>query len=257
LIAGGEEAVMQNSQWNLPTVGPYAETLCIPAVLIFHRLCYNLVGTLLSRGSTDFGPLLLTGLDMQIPYVPMFVLPYLFTWGYPGFILGYALFSRIYDHQLFRYFYLSALILTCTECLLWLLFPARISIRVEPEVLALHGWLGELTAYVYRRATPWNVIPSAHIASSYICWLFSAHFATPRHRWGFLVLFFLICLSVLFIKNHFLLDILGGMILGQLIYYAVFLPTYRYRLLHRISGTVMIAICCLAAALAVILYQVL
>jgi membrane-associated phospholipid phosphatase len=248
---------MQNSQSNLPTVGRYAETLCIPAVLIFHRLCYNNVGTLLSRGSTDYSPMLLTGLDACIPYIPVFVLPYLFIWGYAGFIVGYTLFFRIFDHHLFRYFYLSFMLMTCIECLLWLLFPARISIRVEPEVLALHGWLGELTAYVYRRATPWNVFPSAHIASAYAGWLFSAHFAKQRHRWLFLVLFLLTCLSVLFIKNHFLLDILGGMILAQLIYSAVFLPTYRYRLLHRISGTVMLAICFSAAALAVIFYRVL
>jgi membrane-associated phospholipid phosphatase len=216
-----------------------------------------MVGTILSRGSTDYSPTLLIGLDARIPYIPVFVLPYLFTWGYAGFIIGYTLIFRIFDHLLFRYFYLSFLLLTCLECLLWLLFPAKISIRVQPEVLALHGWLGELTAYVYHRATPWNVFPSAHIAFAYATWLFSAHFAKQGHRWLFLVLFLLICLSVLFIKNHFLLDILGGMILGQLIYRAVFLPTYRRRLLHGISGTIILAISFSATALAAILYQML
>jgi len=248
---------MRNSQWNLPSFGHYAEILCIPALLIFHRLCYDLIGILLSRGSIDYGPMLLTGLDARIPYVPMFVLPYLFTWGYAGFIIGYALFFRTYDHRLFRYIYLCFLLLTCVECLLWLPFPARISIRVSPEVLAQNGWLGELTAYVYRHATPWNVFPSAHIAFAYASWLFSAQFAKPGHRWLFLALFVLICLSVLFIKNHFLLDIPGGMILAQLIYSAVFRKAYQYRLLHGISGTVMLAICCSAAALAAIFHRVL
>ncbi len=248
---------MRNSQSNLPTFGQYAETLCIPAVLIFHRLCYSMVGTHLSRGSTDYSPLLLIGLDERIPYIPVFVLPYLFIWGYAGFIIGYSLLFRTYDYLLFRYFYLSFMLMTCMECLLWLLFPAKISIRVEPGVLALHGWLGKLTAYVYRRATPWNVFPSAHIASAYAGWLFSAHFAKQKHRWLFLFLFFLVCLSVLFIKNHFLLDILGGMIMAQFIYRAVFLTTYRHRLLHGISGTVLLAICFSAAGLAVIFYRVL
>jgi membrane-associated phospholipid phosphatase len=248
---------MRNLQSNLPTFGHYAEILCIPAVVIFHRLCYDMVGTLLSRGPTDYSSILVSDLDARIPYIPVFVLPYLFTWGYAGFIIVYTFLFRIFDHLLFRYFYLSFLLLTCMECLLWLLFPARISIRVEPEVLALHGWLGELTAYVYHRATPWNVFPSAHIAFAYASWLFSAHFAKQTHRWLFLVLFLLISLSVLFIKNHFLLDILGGMILARLIYSAVFLPTYRRRLLHGISGAVMPAVCILAAALAAIFHRLL
>jgi hypothetical protein len=249
---------MRNLQQHLVSFGHYAEILCIPALLIFHRLCYNLVGVLLSRGSTDYGPLLVTGLDTQIPYVPVFVLPYLFTWGYAAFIAGYALFFRTYDHLLFRYFYLCFLLMTCVECLLWLTVPARISIRVDLEVLALHGWLGELTAYVYRHATPWNVIPSAHIAFAYAVWLFSAHFAKRGHRWLFLNLFIVVCLSVLFIKNHFLWDILGGMILAQLIYSTVFRQTYRRRLLHEVSGTNILTICCSAAVvMAAISFRVL
>ena len=248
---------MRNSPWDLPSFGLYTEILCAPTLLIFHRFCYDLIGILLSRGSTDYSTLLLVKLDVWIPYVPVFVLPYLFTWGYAGFIIVYALLFRTYDRYFFRYVYLSYLLLTCAECLLWLAFPARISIRVEPEVLALHGWLGDLTAYVYHHATPWNVFPSAHIAFAYASWLFSFHFAKQGHRWPFFILFILICLSVLFIKNHYLLDIPGGMILAQLIYSGLFLPAYRSHLLRGISGNMVLAICCSAAVLAVIAHRIL
>lgn len=228
--------------------------LCLPALMLFHRLCYDLVGDILSRGTTDFGPLLLTPLDERIPYVPVFVLPYLLTWAYGLVILGYALYFRTYDRRQFRYLYLSFLLMTCLECLIWLTFPARISIRVAPEVLAA-GWLNGLTAYVYREATPWNVFPSAHIAFAYATWLFSAHFARPGHRWPFLVLFLLTCLSVVLIKNHYLLDILGGVLLVQLVFAAFFLPMHRRRLLHGVSGTAILGLCLSAAILAAGLRQ--
>lgn len=236
-------------RWQGLAACSYWELLCIPLLLIYHRLCYNLTGAWLDLGSTNYAPLLLTGLDTQIPYVSVFVLPYLFVWGYAGVIAFYALYFRTYDHLLFRYFYFSFLLMTGIECLIWLSFPAKISIRIGPEAIALSGWLGDLTAFVYNKATPWNVFPSAHVAFGYAGWVFSKHFARQEHRWLFLTIFVLITLSVLFIKNHFLWDIVGGMLVVQLIYHAVFMPAYHRRLLHGVSAGVIIVVACIAAAI--------
>lgn len=228
----------------------YLEIVCVPLLMVFHRLCYDLTGILLSGGAVDHGPLLRTRLDEWIPFVPVFVLPYILTWGYGGFIVLYALLSRTYDHRLFRYFYLAFLLMTGVECLLWLAFPAQISIRAEAAELARSGLLGELTAYVYQRATPWNVIPSAHIAFAWLAWLFSAHFAKTGHRWLFLALFSLVVLSVLFIKNHYLADVAGGVLLGQLIYWLVFRPACRRGLLDGLPGFLVVGVSLAAATAA-------
>lgn len=242
------------SRWRTLARHPFWEFLCIPALLIYHRYSYDLAGSLNARGSADYGPVLLTALDPQIPYVPIFVLPYVLTWGYAIFIYIYAIRFRTYDHLLFRHIYLSFLVMTAVETALWLSFPAKISIRIASEELALHGLLGDLTAYVYARATPWNVFPSAHIAFAYIGWVFSAHFAKREHRSLFVIIFILISLSVLFIKNHFLLDIAGGILLAELVYRVVFLPANKHQLLHKISAITMIGTCCAAAAITVLSY---
>jgi membrane-associated phospholipid phosphatase len=230
--------------------GAHWELLCIPCVQVFHRLCYDGVGRLLDGGAADYAPLLQMSIDTWIPYVPIFIVPYALIWAYGAAIAAYALYFRTYNHLLFRYFYLGFVLMTAIECLVWIMFPARISIRAGPDVLAAAGWLGELTAYVYGKATPWNVFPSAHVAFAYAGWLFSAHFARREHRKWFLAAFVVVVLSVLLIKNHFILDIAGSVLVVHLVYHGAFLPALRRRLLHRLPTTVMLGGCLAAMAIA-------
>ncbi|MEE4241846.1 MAG: phosphatase PAP2 family protein [Desulfopila sp.] len=233
---------------------PHFEVLCIPPLLLTHRLCYDLVGVLQSGREVNYADALITPLDLHIPYIPIFILPYVLTWAYAFFIAAYAILLKTYDQQTFRYFYLSFLMLTGLECVLWYSFPASIMIRVPPHVLADSGWLGALTAYVYERATPWNVIPSAHIAFAYIAWLFSSHFAPPGGNRLFFLLFVLVCLSVLFVKNHYIVDIAGGVALGHLVYHLVFLPALRRNVLGDLSPTALVGICYTLVAFVVLCY---
>jgi len=233
---------------------PFWEALCIPALVITHRLSYDLIGTILSKKGLNYGHFLVTSWDFEIPYIPFFILPYLFTWAYAAFIFFYAVICGTYDRQTFRYFYLSFIVLTGLECLLWYNFPASILIRASADMLSSSGFLGSLTAYVYERATPWNVIPSAHIAFAYIAWLFSKKFAPSGHRWFFLFLFFFISLSVVFIKNHYLVDIVGGVVLGHLVYTFVFLPASNRKILAGLSTISILVFHYLILALAGVLY---
>lgn len=239
MLGGGEEV---NGQINYPKQRyikiwqhPSLEAISIPPLILVHRLSYNLSGELLAGKETNFGKNLLCAWDLAIPYIPLFILPYLFAWVYPLFILIYCVVTKTYNHQTFRYFYLSILALTVLELLLWQLFPASIIIRVPSEVLADHGILGSMTAYVYDRATPWNVFPSAHIATAYLFWLLSKHFAPGKQHRLFLIIFLLITLSVVFVKNHYLADIAGGILVAHLVYRVVFLPVFSRELLHNIS----------------------
>ncbi len=220
----------------------YWEALCIPPLLLTHRFCYDLVGAALSgkENGMNYAYLLATPLDLRIPYIPLFILPYLLTWLYGLFIFIYAAVCGTYNHQTFRYFYLSFVFLTLLECIVWYNFPASINLRAPAEVLSSSGWLGSLTGYVYERATPWNVIPSAHIAFAFIAWLFSKHFAPAQQRWLFLLVFIITGFSVVFIKNHYLADIIGGMAAGYLVYQLIFLPAFRRGLLARLPTYAML-----------------
>jgi len=220
---------------QVPSRRGYAEILCIPALMLFHRLAYDLVGTLHEGGTRDLGPWLETPLDRAIPFVALFSIPYLFAWVYPLLVPAYVALTRRYHKQLFRSIYLTFFTMTVAEALLWWLLPARISIRVPVSSLAQHGWLGDLTGYAYGHATPWNVMPSGHIAFAYLTWLLSRHFARRADHWFFLAMCVLICASTLLIRNHFVLDVFGGLLVGHLAYLCVFRPAFRSRLLSGFS----------------------
>ncbi len=203
------------------------EALSIPAVMIIHRLLYNVSGYVLDNGTRDYGALLETPLDRLVPYVPVFILPYLMTWVLGLMVFAYVLAFRTYDRRVFRALYLAVLAGTLAEFTIWQIFPASISLRVPPEILAQHGWLGGLTQYAYDNATPWNVFPSAHISHAAIAWIFAGHFSRPEHRRAFFAVFVAICLCVVLVRNHYLVDIASGILVTILTYQLVFLPILR------------------------------
>ena len=58
------------------------------AVLLVHGMLYNPIGDLVALRGTDFSPFIKTPLDALAPYVPVFVLPYLFIWFFPVVLMG-------------------------------------------------------------------------------------------------------------------------------------------------------------------------
>lgn len=59
---------------------PFSPSFLSPlAVLLVHDLLYNPIGDLAGQRGTDFSPFITTPLDALVPYVPVFVLPYLFS----------------------------------------------------------------------------------------------------------------------------------------------------------------------------------
>jgi len=230
VITNAKNTAMSNAFF-----GSHWELACLFPVILSHNLWYDLTGKLLEQGKTDYKDVLFTPLDGMIPYIPVFILPYLLTWVSGIVIIAYSLVAKTYDKTTFRYFYFSIFVMVVFENLLWNAFPASISIRVASDVLAENGFLGELTAYVYQNATIWNVFPSAHIAFVYLFYLFSKYFALPGQRWLFVVFFIIVLLSVVFVKNHYVVDIVGGMVMAQVIYSWVFLPSRKHKLFDRLS----------------------
>ncbi len=65
--------------------------------------------------------------------------------------------------------------------------------------------------FIYRIDHTANTFPSLHVALSFLC----VRFLARLHR-GFWIWLFFICLSVLLTHQHHLIDIAGGLILGEI-----------------------------------------
>ena len=136
--------------------------------------------------------------EERLPFLPIFEYLYVLTYFIPALLIvtirDYASFER-----LARAFGLTLLIAYGT----YLLFPVHFE-RPHLEVSSFHTWLLSLE-YLDR---PYNHFPSLHVALS---WL--AVFASPvsrRCRVGLGVLAAAISVSTVFVKQHYIVDVLYG-----------------------------------------------
>jgi len=115
----------------------------------------------------------------------------------------------------------SLLVLMLGCYALWILFPVYVDLRVGESVLNGHGWLGDLVRFNYNGASHWNACPSFHVAGPWFLYRSMPLAAAPR-RWGFLAAVLAIIASTVLIRIHFLLDIVFGLLVAELVYHQVF-----------------------------------
>ena len=149
-------------------------------------------------------------LDAAIPFIPEWVIVYdlaFVSWAVSGvlvFIQGKAHTVR------FAISYTTALILSMVIFLAW---PLTID---RPEIVG-GGLARDMLRHIYEADEPNNLFPSLHVLASYFSW--RELWGCPRiPRWykAFnLIFLLLVCLSVVFVKQHLSIDILGGIVVGE------------------------------------------
>ena len=151
-----------------------------------------------------------SALDRKLPFVPFFIFFYLLA--YVQWIVGYVLIgrggketaSRILTGELIA----KGIVLIC-----FVLFPTTIA-KLRPDMESLQGggiW-SELTAWLYTLDAVDNGFPSVHCLESWICFRGSMKLK-ELPRWYAYIMFvmtMLVFVSTVLIKQHALIDILGG-----------------------------------------------
>lgn len=163
-------------------------------------------------------------LDDQIPFLEGFILPYC-MW-YP-FLVAVGLYLLIRDGNGFRRY--MAFIMTgfCTALLFCVLVPNGQDLR--PTEFPQENFCTWLVTQIYAADTNTNVFPSMHVIGS-IGAVFAV-FKCPSlrsWRWPSVLLCFFICISTVFVKQHSILDIFGGLAwCVPLWFFIYFLPNKR------------------------------
>ena len=151
-----------------------------------------------------------TPLDAAIPLVPAFILVYILafvSWGVSGLVI----LAQGREHAVrFTQAYCIGLVTAAVFFLVWPLTLDR------PEITE-HDLLSSLLRTVYASDQPNNLCPSLHVMASYFAW--RGLWGCPKiSRWfkGFnFVCLVLVSLSVVFVKQHLVIDIPGGLIVGE------------------------------------------
>ncbi|WP_185929310.1 phosphatase PAP2 family protein [Paenibacillus popilliae] len=171
----------------------------------------NIVYGILNHGA-DGASSLMTDLDRMIPMIPVFIIPYI-LW-YP-IIVGTFCLLCMKDRQL----YYRTLITLCGGLILcysvYYLFQTTVP---RPDVNS-NGIISSMVQFIYATDQPYNCFPSIHVLSSYIiikAVMQCRHIS--KHIKSFIVIFcWFIIASTLFVKQHVLLDVAGGILLAELL----------------------------------------
>lgn len=158
-------------------------------------------------------------LDDVIPFCEWFVIPYITWYPFIAFTLIYYLF---YNVDKFKRLQCYIMILQAVAIISFVVYPSRQDLR--PEVLPRDNLLTQIIAGLYAADTNTGVCPSLHVSISLAiaeAWLRDK--AAPAWwRWAMAALGLLISISVVFVKQHSVLDVLAaipGCLLAEYIIY--------------------------------------
>lgn len=151
-------------------------------------------------------------IDQWIPFTPIFIIPYILWYPFITGILALLAFKN-------RVTYFQTLIALCMGLIISYIFFALFQSTVQrPDIGDETGLIYRLVDVVYRTDQPYNCFPSIHVLTSYlilrgarvfnkIIWTVTAFTSI------------LIIISTVFVKQHVVVDIVGGILVGELCFY--------------------------------------
>ncbi len=148
-----------------------------------------------------------TPLDAWIPVWPGFIFPYLLAIGWWVFCISWAFF-RMEDRR-WQVFATALFICFLISDIIYIIFPTYV---IRPVVQG-NNLASSLLNQVYAADKPYNAFPSSHTFTSVLIFLAWMEWK-PRLAWlwGFVCLTILI--SILFVHQHYLADLVGGIVLA-------------------------------------------
>ena len=178
---------------------------------IFYGFGFEFVETLSLNYTAIYHPL-----DDVIPFCEYFVIPYYFWFAY---IVLAIIHTGLFDVPAFKR-YMWFIITTYTFTLVfYLIFPNMQELR--PIEFQNNNIFTKIVEATYSIDTNTNVFPSLHViggVGSMFAFLETKPFNTLGWRIANIVCTILICLSTVFLKQHSVLDILGGLVVCTIAY---------------------------------------
>lgn len=170
-----------------------------------------------------------TFLDDYIPFCEYFIIPYLLWFAYVAVTVLYFLFTdKKGYYQLCAHLFIGMTIFLII-CTIW---PNGQNLR--PLYFERDNIFVDMVRTLYSGDTNTNVFPSIHVYNSVV-----THVAIARserlnkYRWikiCSLVLTISICLATVFLKQHSVLDMMGGLVLSFFVYKLVYCIDHSYLL---------------------------
>ena len=165
-------------------------------------------------------------LDTLIPFLPWMIIPYatLYLYYPMAAILGMRDETTQRENIIFHQ---TILLLTWVIFVIFLILPVEVTLRSEISGAELGIWQG-LYDLLHTVDTPWNAWPSLHIVQSLLALLVVSRWYNSESKiWHIRILWFswfMLMLSVVTIKQHFVWDVFSGIVIAMIAWRTWILP---------------------------------
>ena len=148
-------------------------------------------------------------LDDRIPFCEVMIIPYV-LWFVCGFFI--TLYTLFRDVPAFRRFMRYLIVTGVVSFVFYVFFPS--TFPGQPDPLPRDNVFTWIVGLVYGADSPTSIFPSEHVIVALgmaFTVLYSRRLRRPGFAIPFTALQLLICVSVIFVKQHSVLDVLGAL----------------------------------------------
>lgn len=202
-----EQSMTQNKKLWIPQYSVIPLIVCF----LFNSILYKLAIDI-TRGWERYD--FTTALDRLIPVVPSSTIVYLGC--YIFWIVNYILIAQIGKEHFYRF--QVADLLSRVVCFLFYIIVPTTNIRPYVENT---GIFENVLNWVWSIDPAANLFPSIHCLVSWFCYVgIRGQNKVPLWYQRFSLIFaILVCISTQLTKQHYLIDVFGGILLAELTYY--------------------------------------
>lgn len=152
-------------------------------------------------------------LDDRLPFIPDFALPY-----FSAYVLGLLGYLLMITHPDLGRVLWGYLFLVGTGSLCYVLFPSTVVRREDLEITGLSTYA---LVRFQRLSGPYNVFPSMHFGYGLFSALVGWHYYGLWAGVGLMLWAALVGVSTLLTKQHYILDLAGGLVVGVMAFVLV------------------------------------
>jgi membrane-associated phospholipid phosphatase len=177
---------------------------------------YYLTGWIGELRGAAFDPAL--AVDAAWPFVPQAVFVYLIA-----YVIILALFAVRREPAFLNHAYLNFIVMNLAAFLLFALLPT-----MGPERTALPSDASAILSFMFQLDARWNAFPSLHVANpTLIAMLALRERGAEALSLALLFVALAIAISTLLVRQHYLLDVVGGMLLAMVVFGALWTTKTR------------------------------
>jgi membrane-associated phospholipid phosphatase len=171
-------------------------------LVVFFSVLYFPINRFVGDGTT-----MATPLDAWIPVWPGFIFPYLLAIVWWAFCITWAVFRM--EARRWQVFATALIICFIISDIIYIIFPTYVIRPVVQGNNLASAWLNQ----VYAADKPYNAFPSSHTFTSVLIFLAWREWK-PRLAWLWGLVCLTILISILFVHQHYVADLVGGIVLA-------------------------------------------